>query len=43
MMFSMSSGCNACVRGLISSVSAQNCEFCRSDTNELRLSVALFA
>jgi len=38
MTFSMLSGCNACIRGLNFGVSAQKHDFCRSVTNELRLS-----
>jgi len=34
----MLSGCNACIRGLISGVSAQKHDFCRFVTDELRLS-----
>jgi len=37
MTFYMFSRCNACVRGMISDVSAQKHEFCRSVTDELRL------
>ena len=39
----MLSGCNACIRGLISGVSAQKHDFCRFVTDELRLSEQRFA
>jgi len=39
----MFSGCNACIGGLISGVSAQKHDFCRSVIDELRLSEQRFA
>jgi len=42
-MYCMLNGCIACDYGLKSGVSASKHEFYRSDTDELRLSEALFA